>query len=278
MIFSVIDLCDGTFLTCSADCTAKRWSSTTGELLNTFEGHEETVTSAVVLEENIIITGGADSEIRIWNKQTAELLSTAQSTSPIYCLLKLKSKPSSVLSGTQGGDIIEWRTSVNGCSAIGTFEGHRGDIMALCELSDGTFVSGGGDSLLKQWNMKTRNCIMTFNGHWQCVNAIIELRNKTIASCSADSTICIWKVETGKRLKVLEQSDRTKTVYSLVEMSDQTLLSLHPYYIHVWDDKGDCVSVHLLGFSAVSLSLLENGSIVVGDELGGLHVTETWMR
>ena len=55
--------------------TAKVWNAGTGELIHTFEGHDQLVNSAVFSkDEDRILTASDDKTAKLWNADTGELI------------------------------------------------------------------------------------------------------------------------------------------------------------------------------------------------------------
>merc|ERR1719386_99985 len=64
-------------LTASNDRTAKLWSVETGELVRSFEGHTDSVLSAVFSKDgDRVLTASFDSIAKLWNAETGQLIRT----------------------------------------------------------------------------------------------------------------------------------------------------------------------------------------------------------
>ena len=66
-------------LTASADNTAKLWSAETGELISSFQGHNNLVRSPEFSkDEDRILTASDDHTAKLWNAQTGEMIRSFQ--------------------------------------------------------------------------------------------------------------------------------------------------------------------------------------------------------
>lgn len=89
---------------------------------------------------------------------------------------------------------------------IRTFRGHRFWVNAIATTPNGKYVlSGGGDNIIKLWDINTGKFIRTFRGHRLWVNSITTTRDgKYVLSGSSDRTLRMWDIETGKMVKMFE--------------------------------------------------------------------------
>jgi len=277
----IVVLRDGTFLVRSSEKHYQRWSPSTGELLNTYVGEQSY--SVAELDDDTIVTSDVKG-LMVWNKHDSTLIKAVDSSEKVMCLLKLRSRPSSLLAGMNFGKLVEWGTDtleIVGRTEEGHTKGHVNytrSVLTMCELSNGTVVSGSMDSSVKGWNMDTKRCIKVFNGHWGAVYSVVELiPSTTIATASVDYTIRIWNVKTAQCLRKMEEHKRH--VIGLVKMWDGRLVSgSMNESLQVWNADGECVStLHVPGCRVTSVALLKNGSIVFGGS-GHIEVRETWLR
>jgi len=257
----LLALSDGSIVTCSEDTTAKRWligflptivddhndehyddeykDNNTPKLVGTFSGHQHWVYCAVEKDSTSIITASSDTTLKEWDIASCECLRTVSVDPPVHCMIKAKSKPM-IVCGSWGGGIALRRTS--DLSIISSFEFHSShEIHALCELGDGTFISGSY-GYMKHWNESGEE-LRTFS--WQPVRIIqiMSLKRDIIVTASDDgkkgATTKIWKVSTGECLHTDTRS--THLVQGLVKLSDSHFVSgSSDEMIEVWNDKGEC--------------------------------------
>jgi len=123
---------------------------------------------------------------------------------------------------------------------FGSFEIHEGAVESICELEDGTFVSGSHDSRLKRWNQKGTT-LQTYYGHSYRVLQVIELRsNTTIVSLSTDLTFKVWNTHSGECLHTMGD---VNDVVGMVRLSNDLFVSGSVYgKLWVWSgEDGTCV-------------------------------------
>jgi len=178
-----------------------------------FYGHIGTVICVVEKDDRNIITLSNDGTMKEWimtpssrGSSSHRCINTVLSTA--YSMVKTKSNQSLVC-GLQEGR-IEIRRLDDLTSVVTQFELYTGDlrslVMSLCELSDGTFVSGSFSSHIKRWT-DAGTTLQTFSsGHEEPATTIIELNsdNHIIVSVTATTLkIKMWDILSGACLHVL---------------------------------------------------------------------------
>ncbi|MBU2509966.1 caspase family protein [bacterium] len=88
-------------------------------------------------------------------------------------------------------------------TSIFTQIGHSRWIGSVAYSPDGQFLaSGGGDKLLKLWDIKTGREIKTFRGHQGYIDKVAYSPDgRFLASASTDQTVILWDIQTGNLLK-----------------------------------------------------------------------------
>ena len=87
------------------------------------------------------------------------------------------------------------------------FEGADGEVSAVAFSPDGSqMISGGADTLIRLWDVKTGKEIRRFAGHAGSVKGVaFSPDGKRILSGSDDKTVRLWDAATGKELRRLEE-------------------------------------------------------------------------
>eukprot|EP01102_Stenamoeba_stenopodia_P011632 TRINITY_DN3595_c0_g4_i1.p1 TRINITY_DN3595_c0_g4~~TRINITY_DN3595_c0_g4_i1.p1 ORF type:complete len:338 (-),score=55.71 TRINITY_DN3595_c0_g4_i1:92-1105(-) len=271
----IIELRDGSLVSCSYDGSIKRWTAR-GKLLTSFDGHECQVTCLTELDDTSFISGAIDNSLKVWHKTTGQCLHKIQMCDEVWSLLRLKHSDT-FLCGIYGGEIEE-KSAMGNYETLHTLHNHELHVTCLCELSNGDVVSSSFDHTLKVWNMKSRTVVHNLEGHSDYVHGVIALKdNKTVASASYDMTVRIWDVITGQCLRILKGHE--KEVRGLAVLSDGTLLSAsEDGTVREWSKTQDeCVSITQLQYEITCMKGLRDGSVVIGGDDGQVEVRKTWL-
>jgi len=170
-VSSIIQLINGSVVSCSWDGTLKIWDITTNEskskCVMTLKGNNEYVTCVIQLDDNIILSGSSDNTLKIW----------------------------------------DLRKELNKQCVL-TLHGHTLPVTCAIKLNDGRIVSGSNDNTLKIWDIIpntsvgeiTGNCVSTLMGHTNFITSVIQLEDNIIISGSADKTLKIWDVSPSRNI------------------------------------------------------------------------------
>jgi len=114
---------------------------------------------------------------------------------------------------------------------------HSTAVMSVAFSPNGKLLaSGGGDSMIKLWDMETGKSLRTLPGHigW-VVSVMFSPDGKQLASSSLDNTVKLWDVNTGGELGDL--SGHSKFVKSVAFSPDGRLIASGSYdqTIKLWD-------------------------------------------
>jgi len=180
----LLELDDGSIVSCSADNTAKRWllRGSNGKVLlenGTYLGHRDWVECAIQIDDNTILTGSHDRTVKVWNTTTCECLNTLNAN--VFCLLKKKNN-SSFICGL-GDDVRR----ISDLSHISSFTVHFEIIYCLCELEDGSLVTGS-DNNWRRWDERGTR-LQTFTGHSDRISGVICLERDVFLSSSYDGRV-----------------------------------------------------------------------------------------
>lgn len=102
--------------------------------------------------------------------------------------------------------------------------GHSGSVHAVAFSADGkVLASGGGDSMVKLWDLATGHELRTLAGHSGEVFSLAFSRDgQILASGSLDQTVKLWDLAAGRELHTLE--GHSNTVFSVVFSQDGKIL------------------------------------------------------
>jgi len=248
------------------DGTVKRWVVFTRDA-NSTNNNQQTIRLASTIEfpaaERLYLVMGKDREtmvtstqmtlrdritqqgyLKVWDTKTLESLnSVAVSRDTVTCMVWNRDK-TTVYCGTTSGKIQ--RRTASKLQLESSYHHHfRGAVTCICELSDGSFVSGGEDRYIYQWG---NGRVTEFEGHSWTITSLIELKEDVIVSASADNILKFWRVSTVKCCKTVTlplfaagpsyQSIRPQLVHLPMEMF---ATASHDGVIRVWNIRGECV-------------------------------------
>ncbi|MEM8532796.1 MAG: WD40 repeat domain-containing protein, partial [Chloroflexota bacterium] len=162
-----------TVLSGSYDGTLWLWQVSTGELLQTFEGHEGRVTSVAYSPDGAtVLSGSVDRTLRLWDVSTGEILRTFEGHEDRVNDVAYSPDGQTVLSGSHDGTLRLWE--VNTGAMLRTFEGHANWVSSVAYSPDGQTVLSGscsnGDVFgcmvgdLRLWEVTTGEALWTFEG------------------------------------------------------------------------------------------------------------------
>jgi len=157
--------------------------------------------------------------------------------------------------------------------------GHKDAVTCICDLGDGSLLSGSRDATLKRWILsdagfdRTSSEITTFVGHTMPITGVKKLYPRSYcnsettmvaASTSLDSDIRLWDLNTSGCIRVLK-GHVSWVVGTVVQLPEGGPLVTGSWdrTIRVWDPiTGDCASTFRVPGAMNYLTQLRNGSIV----------------
>jgi len=153
--------------------------------------------------------------------------------------MKMKMKKSRLVCG-MGGGVIEMR-ELNTLRLKKSFKLHTSIVSALCELSDGSFVSGADDQALLRWD-EDGTVLQTLCADLNGVQRVIELNpNVFVSAADEDQTLRLWNVSSGE---CFCESTADCFIDGLVRLSDHRFATTtrRDRWIQVWSEQGDCIN------------------------------------
>uniref|UniRef100_A0A0N4ZY06 Pre-mRNA-processing factor 19 n=1 Tax=Parastrongyloides trichosuri TaxID=131310 RepID=A0A0N4ZY06_PARTI len=174
----------------------------------TFKGHNKKVTQTIILPgcQNFV-TSSMDSTIRLWNKDSESSKLILKSHSDGVTDISLHPTKEQILSVSNDST---WAFSdiVLGKTLVKCPQGSDSTIRLACGQfhPDGVlFATGGTDSIVKIWDIRSQENASEFPGHTGCIRTITFSENGyLLASGGDDGIVKLWDL---RKLKLRESID-----------------------------------------------------------------------
>ena len=202
----------------SSDTTLKIWSATSGQCLQTLQGHSCYVLSVIYLpDKDLLVSASWDTTLKIWSTTSGQCLQTLQGhrngvNSVIYLPDKDQlvstslDKTLKIWFGSLDDDLDmfpqkkkqkiqtiglehtklenikledSFKKTSEGFNVTQTLQGHNSVVYSVIYIPDkDQLVSASGDKTLKRWSATSGQCLQTLQGHSYDVNSVIYLPDK----------------------------------------------------------------------------------------------------
>jgi serine/threonine protein kinase len=186
----------------SWDHTIKIWNIDTGDLLQTFQGHQDLVLSIAFSPNGLLLaSGSADKTIKLWDVNTGESLQTLKQENWVS---SLDFSPDGQMLAVEGDDNSIKLLELSSNSLLQTFIGHENVINSVKFSPDGTIIaSGSADGNIKLWEINSGNLLQTFKGN-EILSIAFSPDGLLLASGDTASQIKLWGIKSGKLEKTLK--------------------------------------------------------------------------
>jgi WD40 repeat protein len=171
-VISVAFSPDGTrVLSGGYERTIKLWDAATGELIRTFKGHSDLVSSVAFSPDGgaHVLSGSRDHTIKLWDAATGTLVRTFEGHSEEVTSVAFSPDGAHVLSGSSDATIKLWDIATG--ALIRTFGGHSTNVSSAAFSPDGGRVlSGSWDGTIRIWDLSTGQWLVSLlaerEGEW----------------------------------------------------------------------------------------------------------------
>ena len=187
---------DGTRLAVASRIGVWIYDTQTGEELDLFIGHTDTINSISFSPDGkTLASGSSDNTIRLWDVETDRTprIFTRRDT---YSVNSVAFSPNgkTLASGSSNGTIRLWDTESG--KHLSTLTGHRSGVYSISFSPDGgTLASGSLDNTIRLWDVETGRTLHTLTGHTDGVNGVaFSPDGGTLATGSWDSTVLLWQL------------------------------------------------------------------------------------
>jgi len=222
------------------------------------------VTCAILLDDNAFYTGSIDSTLKKWDIASGECLDSSYIGSSVVCLTRTKDKSKVVFGNSDGS--TEFRTKEE-LKILSTLFIHSDPVYCICQLEDGSFVSGSYKEL-SRWS-ENGTVLQTFNhSQRQRVRQVIGMNGGAVIVSAADDILKVWDVATGELLCTL--SDHGNEVVGLIKLSEDMFISgSRDKTMRVWYENKCIETIHT---EEAILAMTRLGDFIVTDHTGRLEV------
>jgi WD repeat-containing protein 48 len=194
------------------------------------QAHTHWVNDIVLTQQNsILVSASSDVTVKVW-RPLSEQANTAQTigvhSDYVKCLTTPDSNATWVASGGLDHRICLW--DLNGAGQklqidVGKSEGvSKGSVYAL-RAKGAIIASGGPESVVRMWDIRTGRSITKLVGHTDNVRDILLSEDgDTVMSASSDQTVKVWSLTAGRCLNTLTMHN--DSVWSLFSPHPQLSL------------------------------------------------------
>ncbi|KIW32636.1 uncharacterized protein PV07_04166 [Cladophialophora immunda] len=194
----------------TVDGTIKIWDTKRYECLQTFEGHNSSVSSVTFSPDGTrLASASLDGTVRIWDTKSAYGNQTVKHHSVFLTSLAFSPDLVRLASASWDCAVRIWDSSSGDC--IQTLQGHSRTVNTITFSPDGArLASGSRDDMVKIWDIYSGECVVTLKGHSSDVGWVEFSHDSTrLASASFDGVVRIWDVRSGECLVTFEYNRTT---------------------------------------------------------------------
>jgi WD40 repeat protein len=186
------------------DHTIKLWDSSTGKILQTFQGHTNGIRSINFSPDGSTLASGSDDHtVKLWNVSTGKVLKTLLGHTSWVCPVRFSPDGTILATGSYDQTVKLWDIETG--QILKTLQGHTDGVRSVSFSPDGKTLAGGGpDRKIRLWNVHTGEVLRSLEGHLNWVSSVaFSLDGSLLASSSNDGTVRLWDVSTGEVLRIL---------------------------------------------------------------------------
>ncbi len=188
--------------------TTRLWNLESGEIQQTFKGHNENVTTLAITQDGrFVVSGSDDTTVRLWDVNTGECLWTFEGHQDGVTTVAITPGGQFIVSGSQDTTLRLWNIETGECLwTFWGYQGHTKGVSAAAAALRGRFiVSGSQDSTLRLWDLRTARCLRVFGGHDREVTTIaVTPDGRLVVSGSRDTTLRLWDLGTSECLRIFK--------------------------------------------------------------------------
>jgi WD40 repeat protein len=184
----------------------------TGEILNTFTGHNETIMDVKIISNGrYAVSASVDKTLRLWELERGHVIRRFAPPGALLFEVDLSPDGRTALSGSTDGTVTLWDVETG--EVIRQFTDDQ-PVMAVTYSPDGkTALIGAGYRFAQKiepghvilWDVETGEEIRRFVGHPYVVYDVeFSLDGKRAVSSGNGAMVILWDVETGQEIRRFE--------------------------------------------------------------------------
>ena len=212
------------------------WSATTGQPLESFNGHKGAV-KAIVFNGEKFISASADKTAQVWslgiewklertigtgdnNSQLTDRVNTIDFSPDGKQIATGSGEPS------RGGEVQIWNIA-DGKLVKNFAEVHSDSVLGLEFSKDGKYIaSASADKFVKVTDIATGKVIHNFEGHTHHAMGVSWLpHGRQLVSVGADKSIRHWNFEQGERIRQRTNIGKEVTSIHYVGLTEQAVVT-----------------------------------------------------
>jgi len=174
----------------------KLWDVATGNLLRTFEGHTNAISSVALSPDGrTALSGSWDHTIKLWDLASGQEIRTLRGHMELVTSVDYAPDGQTALSAGGADKTVRLWDLASG-KEIRTLSGHTDWVSSVAYAPDGrTAISGSWDHTIKVWDLASGQTIRTLSGHKANIHAVAFMPDgHTVLSAADDGTIKIWDI------------------------------------------------------------------------------------
>jgi len=248
------------------------WDEANMRVIKQLLGHEKSVTSLILLKEDLLISGSCDHTIKGWDLSNYQNTWTVKAhTNFIFSLAKYREDM--FLSASHDKTIKIWRFPEKQPDRV--LFGHTEAVWTVIVLQDKeTICSGSSDGRIKLWEYDRGECKKTIKAHTDQINAITTYGEGFIVSGSDDCTIKVWNWKDGTLVSLI--NDMQTPIWTLLvkSESDDLIYAGDQLVINIANLEQKETINNLYGFEGFTKVLFElpSGFMLTGSYDGGVRL------
>uniref|UniRef100_A0A0K0G3T8 Pre-mRNA-processing factor 19 n=1 Tax=Strongyloides venezuelensis TaxID=75913 RepID=A0A0K0G3T8_STRVS len=203
----------------------------------TFKGHNKKVTKAIIMPDvTTFITSSLDSTVRLWDKSDENSKMVIKKHNDGVTDISLHPTNQHLLSVSNDST---WAfTDINvGKTLVKCSQGHDTSIRLACGQfhPDGVLLATGGtDSIVKIWDIRSQEMASEFPGHTGCIRTINFSENGYLLASGADDGIVkLWDLRKLKLRDSIEINNGDTPINHLIFDNTGTYIAIGSSDVHV---------------------------------------------